>query len=87
MKIQRLRGGNTISTVHPGPSDDEWYLYGSDIRGNITSLTDEDGDIAAAYEYDEFGETGELTGAGFDNELCYTGQIRDDGLKMGLVIM
>ena len=87
MKIQRLRGGNTISTVHPGPSDDKWYLYGSDIRGAITSLTDEDGDIAAAYEYDEFGETGELTGAGFENELCFTGQIRDDGLKMGLVIM
>ena len=70
-------GGNTISTVHPGPSDDEWYLYSSDIRGSITSLTDEDGDIVAAYEYDEFGETEDLTGVGFDNEFCYTGQIQD----------
>ena len=70
-------GGNTISTVHPRPSDDEWHLYSSDIRDSITSLTDEDGDIAAAYEYDEFGETEELTGVDFDNELCYTGQIRD----------
>jgi len=70
-------GGNTISAVRPGLSDDEWYLYSSDIRGSITSLTDEDGDIAAAYEYDEFGETEALTGADFDNELCYTGQTRD----------
>ena len=70
-------GGNTISAVRPGLSDYEWYLYSSDIRGSITSLTDEDGDIAAAYEYDEFGETEELTGADFDNELGYTGQIWD----------
>lgn len=68
---------NVISTIRPEGSGYAWYLYSDDIRGSISSLTDESGDIAAAYEYDELGEIEALTGANFDNELCYTGQIRD----------
>ena len=70
-------GGNAISTVHMGSTGEVWYLYGSDIRGSITTLTDENGDIAAAYDYEEFGETEALAGADVDNEVGYTGQIRD----------
>ncbi|MBQ6366918.1 MAG: RHS repeat protein, partial [Erysipelotrichaceae bacterium] len=44
---------NVISTIRPEGSGYAWYLYSDDIRGSISSLTDESGDIAAAYEYDE----------------------------------
>ena len=35
------------------------------------------GELAAAYEYDEFGNTTVRAGENFDNEIYYTGQVYD----------
>ncbi|MDD7718565.1 MAG: RHS repeat-associated core domain-containing protein [Eubacteriaceae bacterium] len=36
-----------------------------------------DGTLSAAYSYTDFGEPAELTGSGFNNEICYTGAMYD----------
>lgn len=53
-------------------------MYLKDIQGSTTNIIKEDSSLSAAYEYSDFGETEELTGGGFDNEICYTGAIYDD---------
>lgn len=47
------------------------------MQGSTSSIVKEDGSLSAAYAYSDFGETTELTGGGFDNEICYTGGIYD----------
>lgn len=52
------------------------------MQGSSTNLVKEDGNLAAAYDYTDFGETTELTGSGFDNQICYTGGIYDEASKL-----
>ena len=48
-------------------SSEAWYLYNKDTRGSTSSLIDDSGTAATAYEYDAFGNTTIRVGAGFDN--------------------
>ena len=68
---------NVIATARGTGSSEAWYLYNKDVRGSTSSLIDDSGTVAAAYEYDEFGNTMIRAGEDFDNELCYTGQVYD----------
>ena len=54
-----------------------YYTYFNDIQGSTTNLVKGDGSLAAAYDYTDFGETTEITGNDFDNQICYTGGIYD----------
>ena len=64
---------NVIATAR----DEKWYLYNKDVRGSTSSLVNGTGEAAAAYEYDAFGNTTVRAGEGFENEICYTGQVYD----------
>ena len=68
---------NVIATARGTGSSEAWYLYNKDTRGSTSSLIDASGTAAAAYEYDEFGNTTIRAGEDFDNEICYTGQVYD----------
>ena len=57
---------------------DDYYTYLNDIQGSTTNLVKSDGNLAAAYDYTDFGETTEITGGNFDNQICYTGGIYDE---------
>ena len=55
-----------------------YHTYLKDQQGSTTSIINEDGTLSAAYDYSDFGETTEITGSGFDNQVCYTGGIYDE---------
>ena len=55
-----------------------YHNYLTDVQGSTTNIIKEDGTLSAAYDYTDFGETTELTGKGFDNQVCYTGGIYDE---------
>ena len=55
----------------------DYHLYTKDIQNSVESIIKEDGSLAAAYSYSDFGETEELTENSFDNEICYTGAVYD----------
>lgn len=65
--------GNIIGTYR----GKTYHQYLKDVQGSTSSIVKEDGSLSAAYAYSDFGETTELTGGGFDNEICYTGGIYD----------
>ncbi|MDE8731913.1 DNRLRE domain-containing protein [Eubacteriales bacterium DFI.9.88] len=69
--------GNVIATQRKGEGSPAWYLYNKDIRESTSSMINSSGELAAAYEYDEFGNTTVRAGESFDNEICYTGQVYD----------
>ena len=69
--------GEIMFTSRKSTNSDEWYLYNQDTRGSTSSVIDDGGTVAAAYEYDAFGNTTARIGENFDNELCYTGQVYD----------
>ena len=50
-----------------------YYNYLKDGQASTTNLIKEDGTLAAAYDYSDFGETTEITGSSLDNQICYTG--------------
>ena len=56
---------NIIATSRGTGNSESWYLYNKDIRESTTSLTAADGSTTVT------------SGAGLDNEICYTGQIYD----------
>ena len=56
---------------------DIYHGYIKDAQKSTSSIVKEDGELFAAYDYTDFGETEELTGSSFDNEICYTGAIYD----------
>ena len=68
---------NVIATTRGTGSSEAWYLYNKETRGSTSSLIDDGGTVAVAYEYDAFGNTTIRTGEAFDNEICYTGQVYD----------
>ena len=71
-------GGNLIASSRPDEENNEkWYLYNKDDQGSTTSIIGEDGSAAAVYDYDEYGNTEVISGADFDNEIRYTGQMCD----------
>lgn len=57
--------------------DSAYYTYTKDTQNSTESIIKTDGTLAAAYTYTDFGETSELTGSSFDNEICYTGAVYD----------
>ncbi|MFR7986022.1 MAG: hypothetical protein ACLU9N_10740 [Clostridia bacterium] len=61
------REGNVIATARGAGSSETWYLYNKDVRGSTSSLIDDGGIAAAAYTYDEFGNTTIRAGEDFDN--------------------
>lgn len=68
---------NIIATSRGTGDNESWYLYNKDIRESTSSIIGADGEAAATYEYDDFGNTTVTSGADFDNEICYTGQVYD----------
>ena len=54
-----------------------YHNYLTDMQGSTTNIVKEDGNLSAAYIYTDFGETTEITGGSFDNQICYTGGIYD----------
>ena len=66
------REANVIATVRGAGSSEAWYLYNKDVRGSTSSLIDDSGTVAAAYEYDAFGNTTARIGENFDNAFCPT---------------
>ena len=65
--------GAVIGTYRSGT----YYNYLKDIQGSTTNIIKEDGTLSTAYDYTDFGETTAITGAGFDNQICYTGGVYD----------
>ena len=59
-----------------------YYNYLKDGQASTTNLIKEDGTLAAAYDYSDFGETTEITGSSFDNQICYTGGIYDESTAL-----
>ena len=59
-----------------------YHNYLTDVQGSTTNIIKEDGSLSAAYDYTDFGETTELTGNGFDNQVCYTGGIYDESTAL-----
>lgn len=55
-----------------------YHTYLKDMQGSTTNLVKSDGTLSAAYDYTDFGETTELAGAAFDNQIRYTGGIYDE---------
>ena len=51
------REDNVIATARGTGSSETWYLYNKDVRESTSSLIDDGGTVAVAYEYDEFGNT------------------------------
>ena len=70
-------GGNVIAAARGSGSSEAWYLYHKDVRESTSSLINAKGELAAAYQYDAFGNTDIVAGADFDQEICYTGQVYD----------
>ena len=68
---------NVIATSRKSGDSEAWYLYNKDIRESTSSIIGENGNAAATYRYDDFGNTTVSSGADFDNEICYTSQIFD----------
>ena len=66
------REANVIATVRGAGSSEAWYLYNKDVRGSTSSLIDDSGTVAAAYEHDAFGNTTARIGENFDNAFCPT---------------
>ena len=56
---------------------DVYHIYLEDEQGSTYSIVKQDGSLSAAYSYSDFGETEEITGGSFDNEICYTGAVYD----------
>ena len=54
-----------------------YHNYLKDGQASTTNLIKQDGTLAAAYDYSDFGETTEITGSSLDNQICYTGGIYD----------
>ena len=57
--------------------EDIYHTYLKNIQGSTASIVDEDGEVAAVYNYSDFGETEEVVEDTMDNEICYTGSIYD----------
>lgn len=66
--------GNVVGTYR----GEDYHVYLEDAQGSTTAVVKEDGTLSAAYTYSDFGETEEITGSSFDNEICYTGGVYDD---------
>ncbi|MPM25461.1 hypothetical protein SDC9_71955 [bioreactor metagenome] len=62
-------GGDTLLSRAAG-GETLYYLYNG--HGDVTALTDEDGDVVASYYYDVFGNMVEETGTA-DNSVRYAG--------------
>jgi RHS repeat-associated protein len=80
-----LSGANVLSgtgAVIGTFRGDDYHIYLKDMQGSTTNIVKEDGTLSAAYDYSDFGETTEITGSGFDNEICYTGGIYDEGTEL-----
>ena len=65
--------GNVLGTYR----NSDYYTYTKDTQNSTENIIKSDGTLAAAYTYTDFGETSELTGSNFDNEICYTGAVYD----------
>ena len=55
-----------------------YHTYLKDMQGSTTNLLRADGTLSAAYDYADFGETTELAGSSFDNQIRYAGGIYDE---------
>ena len=85
--VAYTKDGTTLSSANLVGSEgqvigtfrgEDYHIYLKDIQGSTTNIVNADGSLSASYEYSDFGETEELTGRSFDNEICYTGAIYDD---------
>ena len=65
------------------PEEEEYanryYFYHYDIRGSVTNIVGDDGNLVKGYEYDEYGNTTDGGEASFINEVTFTGSVRDLG--------
>ncbi len=61
----------------PNQWEGKYFFYHYDIRGSVTAIVDPDGNSVKAYAYDEFGNLSESGEATFDNEVTFTGSIKD----------
>lgn len=74
--------GSMIGTGrYQGSSESNWYLYNRDPQGSITSIVGSDGRMAAAYDYDEYGDVTKEVGT-LNNEFRYTGQVYDENTDL-----
>lgn len=75
-------GGNTVAASRKTISDENpsesWYTYNTDYQGSTTSIVSSQGEAVSTYEYDDYGTITASTDE-IDNEVCYTGQIYDEG--------
>lgn len=69
--------GNITASSRISGSNEEWFTYNRDIRSSVTSIYDSSEELAAEYDYDEFGTTSIQLEDGIENEFGYTGQIYD----------
>ena len=83
-KVACMAKGDAITTnLYDGEniigaySGDDYYSYMLDAQGSTEGIVKDDGTIAAAYSYTDFGDTTATVTSSFDNEICYTGGILD----------
>ena len=75
-------GGNIVSTSRKHEDNsgeaENWYTFNKDYNGSTTSIISHTGAAVSTYEYDDYGTISAVTDD-IDNEVCYTGQIYDEG--------
>ncbi|MDR1018538.1 MAG: DNRLRE domain-containing protein [Lachnospiraceae bacterium] len=59
-------------------NDNKYYNFNVDIQGSTLSIIDESNNVKAIYNYSDFGETSVTGDNSFENEIAYTGAIKDE---------
>ena len=75
-------GSKRFSDPYGTPEEEyanRYYFYHYDIRGSVTNIVGDDGNLVKGYEYDEYGNTTDGGEESFINEVTFTGSVRDLG--------
>lgn len=71
---------DAFGTERKDGSGHDYYLYTKDAKGSTVNVLDKAGSRVVSYRYDDFGDVAESKASGysgFENELQYTGAVRD----------
>ena len=71
-------GGIVASKRFSGIYSGQHFFYRQDIRGSVTNIVDENGDVVKGYTYTAFGNTTVTGSSTFINSTAYTGAVLDN---------
>ncbi len=65
-----------------GDYKDKYLFYNYDLRGSVSSILKPEGGAAKRYEYDEFGNTKEVTNSNIKNDVKFAGATQDKSTNL-----